>query len=215
MSASEQTGKPRAAASLVVTHARGASSRVLLGRRPPRDRFLPDHYVFPGGRVDPSDARTTAASELRADVAARLAPPLSNRGARALAVACMRETYEETGLAIGVVDTRGFAPALDRLEYLARAITPAGSPIRYHARFFHAEVDSIHGELASNGELLDLAWLSFDAALELPMLDITRFLLRVAARRLGHPAGRDVEAEATQRAPFVHYRRGALQIRYE
>lgn len=206
---------PRAAASLVVTHARGSGSLVLLGRRQPRDRFLPDQYVFPGGRVDRSDAHTPATSELRAEVSARLVPALSKRRARALAVACMRETYEETGLAIGAVDGRDFAPALDRLDYVARAITPAGNPIRYHARFFHAAVDSTDGRLASNGELLDLGWRDFDTALELPMLDITRYLLRVVARRLGHPAGRQVDEQAALRVPFVHYRRGALQIRYE
>ena len=71
--------------------------------------------------------------------------------ARAIALAAIRETFEETGLAIGVTDygapdnpppgvwTRfaatGVYPALDDIDFLARAITPPGRPKRFDARF--------------------------------------------------------------------------------
>lgn len=68
--------RPRPAASLVVTDARG---HVLMGRRPTQSRFAPDAWVFPGGRVDPVDGRSP-----------------HDRFAQA----AVRETREETGLEI-------------------------------------------------------------------------------------------------------------------
>ena len=71
--------------------------------------------------------------------------------ARAMALAAIRETFEETGLAIGVSDygapekpppgawarfaATGVYPALDDIDFLARAITPPGRPRRFDARF--------------------------------------------------------------------------------
>lgn len=69
--------------------------------------------------------------------------------ARALAIAAVRETFEETGLMlaeggdIGEVANAewahwkacGLAPQLDRLTYFGRAITSPISPIRFHALF--------------------------------------------------------------------------------
>ncbi len=39
--------KPREAASLVVLHRAGGDTEVLLGRREPRHRFMPNVLVFP------------------------------------------------------------------------------------------------------------------------------------------------------------------------
>ncbi len=210
-----RSARPRDAASLVITRGSGVDASVLLGRREPRDRFLPDMYVFPGGRVDPTDADRPAAKELRAEVAERMARHWSSARSRALAVACVRETHEETGLAIGELTDDGLRPALHHLEYVGRAITPSNNPIRYHARFFHASADAASGELLSNGELLDLAWRGFDAALELPMLDVTNYLLRVVARRVGHPAGDELSECTPESTPFIHYRGLERYIRYE
>jgi 8-oxo-dGTP pyrophosphatase MutT (NUDIX family) len=208
-------GRPRDAASLVITRGRGASARVLLGRREPRDRFLPDMYVFPGGRVDSDDAVRPAASELRPEVAAQMARQGPPQRIRALAVACVRETWEETGLALGDLSATGVAPALHQLNYVGRAITPNNNPIRYHARFFHASADAVSGELVSNGELLDLEWLPFEQAVSMPMLDVTEYLLRVVAHRIGHPTGAELQPPQTDSAPFIRYRQMQRHIRFE
>ncbi|MEO7402756.1 MAG: hypothetical protein ABIU95_03710, partial [Burkholderiales bacterium] len=129
-----------------------------MGRRARSHRFLPDVYVFPGGRVDAEDHRLPVASDLRPDVARLLAAHGGIGRARALAIAAARETHEETGLAIGRIHDERLAPALDRLHYVMRAITPTRSPIRFHARFFVAEIGSGDGAVRSNGELLDLDW---------------------------------------------------------
>ena len=181
--------KPRDAASLVIVQGGGSAARVLLGRREPRHRFMPDVWVFPGGRVDPSDARSPVHSELSPAVAAKLESRWSPARARALAVAAVRETFEETGLAFGELVDGQLHPSLDRLDYLARAITPTMSPIRFHARFFITDATNGSGELRGNGELLDLRWIPIPEAMDLPIINVTGFVLQEAARRAaGHPS---------------------------
>jgi len=200
-----RAARPRDAASLVLTRGRGRGASVLLGRRAPRDRFMPDVYVFPGGRVDRGDATLPAASELRAPVAAELAANAGVARARALAVAAVRETFEETGLVLGRRAGATVAPDLRRLTYVARAITPALNPIRYHARFFLADASALSGRLRGNGELLDLAWVPILRALELPTIDVTRFVLREVGE---HLAGR-----RSPGVPLCHYRGTRLRVR--
>ena len=50
----------------------------------------------------------------------------------------------------------GVVPALDKLEYVARAITPPNRVRRYDARFFLVDARHVTGELKGNGELEDL-----------------------------------------------------------
>ena len=196
---------PRDAASLILARGRGRDAEILLGRREPRDRFMPDVYVFPGGRVDRSDATHPALSELQPRVLTQLANTTTPGRARALAVAAVRETFEETGLVLGVREGQGVRPGLELLDYVARAITPAGNPIRYHARFFLADASALSGELRSNGELLDLAWFPIPKALELNILDVTAFVVGEAASHLN--------GRAEPGVPLVHYRRDQKHVR--
>lgn len=205
MSSLRARARPRDAASLVITRDEGGDARVLLGRRPSHDRFMPDVYVFPGGRVDPGDARVPAESELAPRVARHLGRRTTPARARALGVAALRETWEETGLAFGSLEGDQLRPDLGRLEYLARAITPASSAIRYHARFFHARVQT-PGALRSNGELGDLRWWPIEEALELDIIDVTQRVLVSLRERLS----------GERRAPFlIHYRGGVQCVRDE
>ena len=118
-----------------------------MGRRHEGHTFMPGKYVFPGGRVEPEDRRMCVAGALDTHVEEKLnarVPRPSPGFARAIALAAIRETFEETGLALGVSDygapdnpppgawTRfaatGVYPALDDIDFLARAITPPGRP---------------------------------------------------------------------------------------
>jgi len=191
----------------VIVRGQGSDARVLLGRREPRHRFMPDVWVFPGGGVDPADARTPVSSDLTPAVAAKLEERWPPARARALAVAAVRETFEETGLAFGELVDGELRPSLGRLDYLARAITPALSPIRFHARFFLADATEGSGRLGGNGELLDLRWVPISEAMELPIINVTRFVLQETARR-----------RAGQTSPGVlsiRFRRESPVIRYE
>ncbi|MFM9888548.1 MAG: NUDIX hydrolase [Burkholderiales bacterium] len=198
--------RPRDAATLVPLRRRRGTVEILMGRRAGKHRFMPNVYVFPGGRVDDSDHRVEPLSPLREVVHARLAREGGPARARALAVAAVRETWEETGLVLGDVHAGKLRPALGRLDYLIRAITPAESPIRFHARFFAAQVEASDGVVQGNGELLDLEWRSVSECLKLPVADITEYVIG-NLDRLIH--GRSPHAPV----PLFAFRNGRLAIR--
>ena len=198
--------KPRDAASLVIVRGRGSATQVLLGRREPQHRFMPDVWVFPGGRVDREDAHAAVSSELSPTVAAKLEAKWSPARARALAIAAVRETFEETGLAFGELVGGQLRPWLERLDYLARAITPTLSPIRFHARFFVTDAIDGAGELGGNGELLNLRWVPIAEAMELPIINVTRFVLEETARRAaGHPSRGVLSIRFRRERPLLRY----------
>ncbi|MDD9947212.1 MAG: NUDIX hydrolase [Myxococcales bacterium] len=198
--------RPRDAASLVIVRGKGAKTEVLLGRREPKGRFMPDVYVFPGGRVDPADARAPACSEPRAEVLERLRRACPEGRARALAVAAVRETFEETGLQFGELCDGTLRPALSGLDYIARAITPSRLPVRYHARFFVARGEHATGDLGGSGELLDLRYVPIQQATTLRIVDVTAFVLRHLQDLLA--------GEAPSGVPLYHYRQGKGRVRW-
>jgi len=199
--------RPRDAASLVVLRGRGPATEVLLGRRARRHRFLPDVYVFPGGRLDAADRRAPATGAFDAASALAMGRRWPAAVARALAVAALRETREEAGLAFGRLEGGALVANLDGLSYLARAITPPESPIRYHARFFLADAERAVGDVADSHELLDLRFVPLADALSLPLVDVTEFLIGHLLRR--------AEGTAPAGIPFFHYRNGRPRIVYE
>ncbi len=204
----EQTRvRPRDAASMVIVRERRGHYEVLMGRRPTRDRFMPDVYVFPGGGVDPGDRISEIESALPVHEARKVCPAGELRRSQTLAVAAVRETFEETGLLIGREREGKLLPDLKGLAYLGRAITPASSRTRYHARFFLTPFEDVSGSLRSNGELLDLEWLSFAAAARLPIINVTQSILEEALLcSEGRPSAGSL---------FIHYRAGTMQRRYE
>jgi 8-oxo-dGTP pyrophosphatase MutT (NUDIX family) len=198
--------RPKDAASLVLLRAGPCGTEVLMGRRGARHRFLPHHYVFPGGRVDRADHRVLPLAPLPPEVEKRLMACCTGARARALAVAAVRETWEETGLMLGELERGTLRPALDRLDYVLRAITPSESPIRFHARFFLADAASAGGGLGGSGELLDLAWRPLAESLKLPIADVTEFVLREIVGSPARPNGGDV--------PVFCFRGGRAMVRY-
>jgi 8-oxo-dGTP pyrophosphatase MutT (NUDIX family) len=193
-----QKQRPTDAATLVLIRRGRLEPEVLMGLRHRDHVFMPNRYVFPGGRVDPGDSRIVPATPLRRDVEARLCRSCSPARARALAVAAIRETYEETGLMLGKrapagapgsprdpwpeFATRGLAPALDALDYVLRAVTPPRRPRRFNARFFVADAGDAVGEIRGSGELEDIGWVSIPRALDLPIPTITKTVLHLIAR---------------------------------
>ena len=92
---------PRDAATLVLLRQVRGKTCVLMGLRHGKHKFMPDQWVFPGGRVDRADGYAHAATEMRPHVAKHLSTSASPHRARALAMTAVRETFEETGLILG------------------------------------------------------------------------------------------------------------------
>jgi 8-oxo-dGTP pyrophosphatase MutT (NUDIX family) len=175
-----------------------SEQRVLVGRRPAQARFLPGRYVFPGGAVEPDDSRARPATELEPHMAGPMAVGGAEKRARILAMVAVRETFEETGLLLvesgdvgpvrspawSAMRERGVAPALHRLAYVGRAITPVPSAIRFHARFFVADARYTTGELGGDNELEDLHWCRVDELARLPAIDVQSFMLAHAVSTL-------------------------------
>jgi 8-oxo-dGTP pyrophosphatase MutT (NUDIX family) len=200
--------RPRDAATLIVVeHSDRGASRVLMGKRHAGHRFMPGKFVFPGGRLEPEDRRMAAAGALDAYVEEKLNTRVRRPSpgfARALALAAIRETFEETGLAIGVGDygapenpppgawTRfaatGVHPALDAIDFLARAITPPGRSRRFDARFLIIDArfiaKRIDGAVHSEAELVELVWTPLDEARSLDLPAITHAALDDLAQAL-------------------------------
>jgi len=199
--------RPRDAATLILVRKRGKVPEVLLGCRDAKHAFMPNRYVFPGGRVDREDAHIPVATPLDRHVEARLLKAATAQRARALAVAAVRETFEETGLLLakplkggapakdygehwqGFLD-QGLAPALDCLDFIARAVTPPGRPRRFNARFFMARAEDAAGEIRHSSELGDIRWVRLDEARELPLPTITGLILGEIGRLVKEPPDR-------------------------
>jgi 8-oxo-dGTP pyrophosphatase MutT (NUDIX family) len=206
--------QPRDAATMILIDRSGPTPKVLLGRRHARHAFMPDVFVFPGGRVDPGDRLLPAAGKLDARIEARLMQRVrrpSRNKARALALAAIRECFEETGLLVGSCETvatsdsgvrwqdfqqNGIQADLANLHFIARAITPPRRPRRYDTRFFAADADHvrhrIEGVTGPEAELIELVWLPIGDARQLDMPAITGVVLEELEARIGAGMSHDL-----------------------
>ena len=212
---------PKDAATLILTRVRGGKPEVLMGRRAPGHVFMAAKWVFPGGRIDRSDFSAASANDLPDRETARLAREVPARRARALALAAVRETFEETGLLLAAPAPAasiagpwrefravGALPDLAALAYVARAITPPGRTRRFDARFFMADARALlHPEpTAGSGELDEIAWLPLAETQSLDLPAITRFVLGEVGERLARP---------DRPLPFVRMVRGRHLIEHQ
>src|ERR1043166_6557133 len=86
--------EPKDAATLILIR---GGREVMMGQRAKGHVFMPDKWVFPGGKVDPEDAGGRAATELTPEAERLLRLGDVQRPPRAFALAAVRETHEETG----------------------------------------------------------------------------------------------------------------------
>ncbi len=156
---------------LVRQAAAGKGIEVLMVRRSGRSAFAPDAVVFPGGTVDPIDyerppawGAARLAAEFRASVPAELPAneaPVSERDARALVHAAVRELAEEAGI--------GLDPT--RMHLFSHWITPPTEPRRYDTHFFIAPAADVHVASADQVETHDERWIEPAVALALYRAD--------------------------------------------
>jgi len=149
---------------------------LLLVHRPGGADFAPGAYVFPGGTVHADDMgwgdeiRMSAVREVFEEVGILLA----RRGRRFAhqqecdGVRALVEGGKTFGEALREL---ALEPALDRLVYFARWITPAQMRRRFDARFFLAHVPQGQDVRPQEGEVTDWLWISPGKALASP--DVT------------------------------------------
>jgi len=216
--------RPRDAATLILVDRAGPAPKVLLGKRHHGHRFMPGKFVFPGGRVEPADRLMPSARPLDPHaedyLMRRVGRPSANK-ARALAMSAIRETFEETGLLLGVGGTKpdrapagpwsdfaaaNVVPDLGEIHFVARAITPPRRPKRFDTRFFTVDASAIahrtEGVVGPNSELVELAWVPIKDARTLDMPAITGVVLEELEARIADGFGHDLPV------PFYKFIRG-------
>jgi 8-oxo-dGTP pyrophosphatase MutT (NUDIX family) len=198
--------KPRDSATLILIDRAEKVPKVLLGRRHGRHRFMPGKFVFPGGRIEKTDRHMAVAAPLHERDLTRLMRQVkrpSAAKAAAYALAAVRETYEETGLMLGVRSAgsantppggweafakEGVLPDLSAIHFIARAITPPKRPLRFDSRFFAADatgvVHRVEGFVGPDAELIELVWLPITEARSLDMPGITAVVLEELQDRI-------------------------------
>jgi 8-oxo-dGTP pyrophosphatase MutT (NUDIX family) len=219
------TIRPVDAATLILIDRSAPVPKVLLGKRHARHKFMPGKFVFPGGGVDPTDKGMAVARALDQQAEQRLLARFHNGSpvrARALALAAIRETFEETGLVLGVRSEAGKIPAgpwsafarlkmlpdLGAMYFIGRAITPPGRPRRFDARFFTADASAIahriEGVTGPDAELVELVWMPLAEVRALDMPAVTSVMLEELEARIADGLAHDLPV------PFYRMVRGSF-----
>jgi len=194
--------RPRIASTIVLTHGPKENPRILMGQRSSKHDFMPSVYVFPGGRVDRADSYVDYAGDLSPRTETIMEAAYSPRKARAVVLASVRETYEETSLLLGETRTTtrninhlswdafrhaGLKPSLDGIEVFGRAITPPHRHKRFDTWFFLKHLDTPNlPAIADSAELLNVGWFTFDEIWKLDLQRATKMMLQVLQKYLAH-----------------------------
>ena len=192
----------RDAATVIVIRNRTNNPSILMGQRGAGAAFMSNKFVFPGGAVDAGDDEIALGGNLDAINQTRLSQD-SSRPATALAIAAIRELWEETGQILGAAAAwhdppagwHGFAasghrPNASPLSFVFRAVTPQGNPRRFDARFFSVDADHLVTDpddfTNAEDELSHLHWVPLNEARALDLPFITEVVLAEIATNLHH-----------------------------
>lgn len=216
----------RSSASVILLRDSVAGPELLMLRRAVREGDMRSGvWVFPGGVLDAVDSSATlhqrAAGDDDARASARLGLP---SGGLDYSVAALRECYEEVGLLLASGNVAAALAEPDRaqlgtdfvalcerhdlrlqvgeLVYFSHWLTPPGLPKRFDTRFYLARAPQGQEAVVDEGEALELAWFTPEAALEagLKLLPVTRQTLRSLC---GHRCVDDaLAAAASQPTPI-------------
>jgi len=193
--------KVRNAATVIVLRDRHVTPHILMGQRGAKAAFMPNKFVFPGGAVDADDAQVPLAAPVNELCHGRLCDDADPALAHAIAVAAVRELWEETGLVLGrkgawegevppdweTFAATGHVPDASALQFVFRALTPPGRPRRFDARFFLVDADDIASDPDDFGaacdELSHLQWVPLSKARSFDMPFITEVVLAEVTAR--------------------------------
>lgn len=198
-----------AATTLVLRDGADGLLEVLMLRRHAKASFMPGHFVFPGGMVDPADGE--AATWARSDEP----PALTERrlhlpvGTAGYAIAALRECHEECGLWLGADRAPDDRWHVGALHPWAHWVSPRGLPQRYDTRFFVAAAPAEQIPRHDNRETDALRWVQPARALQQPDLLLAFVTQRMLASLAPYDTVAAVLAHARQRGPLdeVHPRR--------
>lgn len=186
---------------------------ILMGQRGKGAAFMPNKFVFPGGRVDADDNLIPLTSPIAERCRNRLESHPTDATPNTLAVAAIRELWEETGLVLGskadwheppedwaAFANTGHRPDASPLSFFFRALTPPGRPRRFDARFFIVDTKDIANDIAEmpahSDELSHLQWVPLAKARDLDLAFITKIVLSQLAHHLP-------STDPPQQVPFV------------
>ncbi|MCJ8322377.1 MAG: NUDIX hydrolase [Rhizobiales bacterium] len=225
--------RPKDSSTLIILRRNGPKTEMLMGKRHASHTFMPNLYVFPGGGVDIADGRVILPKGVDSQISKTTQKQLliQMRGrktvskARALVLAAIRETFEETGYIIGYPNghiqktkstawqsffNTGYAPTCAQCKFIGRAITPPYHVRRYDTRFFALWADELPNGLQQHGlgsdELEQLIWLPIDdfGSVELP--SITQAMILELKKQIKNQAFIDDAP-----IPFYHFRHNKMQ----
>jgi len=198
--------RPKLAATLVLLREQNGAAQILMGKRSSRHDFMPGVYVFPGGRVERADAYAPAHDQLNPRTAKILHAAMTPGRARACVMAALRETFEETALAVGKPLThppkpvndpswkafykQGFLPVLGDIEAFGRAVTPPHRDKRFDTWFFLLRLEGEAGQrpFTTSDELVKTGWFDFAQTKALKTHHATQMMIRELEIHLGADA---------------------------
>ena len=174
----------RMAATVMILRDSREGIEVFMVQRTGRAGFMPGAWVFPGGRVDPSDGLWPEG--LRHGGHGAISQMGIDAGmATAFLVAAVRETWEESGIFLGeghlpdqqrdavahgsrsfarLVSEHGARLSLDAVTPWSWWVTPEQEPRRYDTRFFVARGDGLQGR-HDDSETVNSRWIRPEQAL--------------------------------------------------
>lgn len=218
----KRAARPRLASTIVLYTGSKDNPKILMGQRSARNDFMPSVYVFPGGRVDRSDSYAPFHGDLNSRTEQILEAAYPPRKARAIALAAIRETWEETGLMLGRTGKwtknindpswdeyrkAGKLPNLSNIEVFGRAVTPPHRHKRYDTWFFVEKFDGNPNQVGDSGELSNVGWYDWGQIKELEMQRATTMMLAVLKNHLSSSRPpRDIFYSRMNRGTYIQDR---------
>ena len=194
--------RPKLASTIILVRDTEGEPEILMGKRSIKHDFMPSIFVFPGGRVDPSDTHAPSHDHINTRTRKILEAAMPPARARACVMAAVRETFEETSLVLGkpadqthkaindpswqAFHASGHLPVLADIDLVGRAITPPHRNKRFDTWFFLAKLDTETAKrpISTSTELVELDWFTFDQIKDLETHRMTEIMVDIAQKHL-------------------------------
>lgn len=218
--------RPRLASTIVLYRGTRDNPKILMGQRAKAHDFMPSVYVFPGGRVDRADSFAPHSGQITARTQRLLETYYSPARSRAIILAAIRETFEETGLCLtqnaqgpikninhptwDILRQKKLLADMSDIEVFGRAVTPPYRPKRFDTWFLLRHVDdtTLSGQMSDSRELLNLDWYDWKQIKALKTARATDMMLQVLKDYLKH-------AKPPNKVFYSRWQRNKFALTYE